>query len=438
MSSEFCCLLNNLLLDENKLGKIFYKCKNEYLYSYFDKFGIKCLMGYNNNDFKEGFLIINEIAIICDGEIYNYKELSKLINVNLTTNYSYEIIIHLYILYGLEQTLLYLNGNFVFMLYDFRCIDNCINPKIYLARDPFGIKNIYMLHKKNIPINDDKNIYGFSTNYYFLYKIKENTNNSTIQEIEPATYYSIFLGSKALSNWKIVKNTRYYTPCGLNLSCVNNYIGNGLDLEFLQYLKKSVCNFLFYVENKGIEENKIGINLTFEISSVLLISYLKKIGCNFDAYSIGDVNSETIKSNIQLCEKLGIKHIVFDINKEELNDLSIKFSEFKEKAHKYSFFYLFGKKLKDFGIGYVISYYGGKDICGLNENDNKIVFQNVIEYDNNIRHSVKNICNGDMKIFNMMMKLHGINVFNPFLDKDLINYYLSNSININKIYKNIL
>ena len=46
---------------------------------------------------------MDNITLICNGEIFNYKELFKLVDVSPKTNSDCEIILHLYKKYGLEH-----------------------------------------------------------------------------------------------------------------------------------------------------------------------------------------------------------------------------------------------------------------------------------------------------------------------------------------------
>ena len=46
-------------------------------------------------------IIVDNIALICNGEIYNYKQLYKLSNTNPTTDSDCEVIIHMYKKYGI-------------------------------------------------------------------------------------------------------------------------------------------------------------------------------------------------------------------------------------------------------------------------------------------------------------------------------------------------
>ena len=67
-------------------------------------------------------ITINGITLICNGEIYNYKclykELYESHNIVAKTESDCEVIIYLYKIYGIEQTLRLLDGVFSFILYD--------------------------------------------------------------------------------------------------------------------------------------------------------------------------------------------------------------------------------------------------------------------------------------------------------------------------------
>ena len=82
-------------------------------------------------------LCIKNISLICNGEIYNYRQLIKENDFNYQTNSDCEIIIHMYLKYGMEYTLKSLDGVFAFVLYDANL------KKLYAARDPIGIRSLY-------------------------------------------------------------------------------------------------------------------------------------------------------------------------------------------------------------------------------------------------------------------------------------------------------
>ena len=92
-------------------------------------------------------LIIEEIGLICNGEIYNYKELYKMMGITPHTESDCEVIIHLYKKYGIEQTLQILDGVFAFVLIDYRLSN--MDSKVIVARDPYGVRPLYILKKTN-------------------------------------------------------------------------------------------------------------------------------------------------------------------------------------------------------------------------------------------------------------------------------------------------
>jgi len=78
--------------------------------------------------------VSNGVHLVCNGEIYNYKDLIKEHSLSTSTTSDCEVILHLYNLYGLKKTLSMLDGVFAFFIYD-------SNERVaYAARDRFGVR----------------------------------------------------------------------------------------------------------------------------------------------------------------------------------------------------------------------------------------------------------------------------------------------------------
>lgn len=82
-----------------------------------------------------------DISIVFNGEIYNFKELRRELLEKghvFESGTDTEVILHMYMESGMKQTLEKLNGMFSFAITDMR------GRKMYIARDRFGIKPLYM------------------------------------------------------------------------------------------------------------------------------------------------------------------------------------------------------------------------------------------------------------------------------------------------------
>lgn len=86
-------------------------------------------------------IMMDDIILACNGEIYNYKELAKELDIKLKTGSDCEIIIHLYKKVGFPNLLNMLDGVFAFILID--------NDKFFIGRDPFGIRSLYYIKDKD-------------------------------------------------------------------------------------------------------------------------------------------------------------------------------------------------------------------------------------------------------------------------------------------------
>ena len=80
---------------------------------------------------------LDDLYLICNGEIYNSRKLIAEHDFQVKTHNDCECILHLYRRYGIEKTCQLLDGVFAFVLYDSG------KDKLYAARDPIGIRPMY-------------------------------------------------------------------------------------------------------------------------------------------------------------------------------------------------------------------------------------------------------------------------------------------------------
>lgn len=142
---------------------------NNNLFFSFHRLAINGLNSISNQPFE-----INGIHLICNGEIFNFKDLIKKYNLENTyiSDSDCEIIVHLYLLLGIEKTCQELDGEFAFILYDSN------KNELFIARDQLGIRSLFWSYD-----NDYNNLSVCS-------ELKGLIYNSNISQFPVASYWS--------------------------------------------------------------------------------------------------------------------------------------------------------------------------------------------------------------------------------------------------------
>ena len=102
--------------------------------------GAKCILDLSMSGHQPMTSEDGKCAIVYNGEVYNafdFKDELIKDGVNFKSSTDTEIILYLYIKYGIDKTLQILNGMFAF------CIVDLTKQKIFFARDRVGIKPLY-------------------------------------------------------------------------------------------------------------------------------------------------------------------------------------------------------------------------------------------------------------------------------------------------------
>ena len=144
---EFFALLNNRESDIDAIKTEFMKGKNRGPENsqFLNLTTINTILGfhrlpingYQDDNANQPFHINNKY-LICNGEIYNFKQLYQILDdVTPYSTSDCEIIIHLYEKFGIDQTLQVIDGVFAFIL-----IDLDVN-KIFVARDTYGVRPLF-------------------------------------------------------------------------------------------------------------------------------------------------------------------------------------------------------------------------------------------------------------------------------------------------------
>lgn len=77
----------------------------------------------------------------CNGEIYNYKELIEDHELRLQSLSDCEVILWLYLKYGVDKTIKLLNGEFAFFILSINKEKD--EAKLFIGRDQCGIRPLF-------------------------------------------------------------------------------------------------------------------------------------------------------------------------------------------------------------------------------------------------------------------------------------------------------
>lgn len=96
----------------------------------FRRLAINDLSTKGNQPFRSG-----NIRLMCNGEIYNHRQLEEQYGLQCESSSDCECILHLYKMFGFRHTVKLLNGDFAIILID--------NDTVYFARDIIGVKPLF-------------------------------------------------------------------------------------------------------------------------------------------------------------------------------------------------------------------------------------------------------------------------------------------------------
>jgi len=457
-------LLNHKQISYDIIKQEFYKGQRRGPeFSKLDTKYMKMVLGFHRlainglNEESNQPLVINDVVLICNGEIYNYKDLYKYMNIEPTTGSDCEVIIHLYIKYGIEQTLTMLDGVYAFILYDNRLSENLDN-KIYIARDPLGVRPLYYL-KNNINENRLSNLYGFASELKCLERfLNQNTPDFSIEQFMPGTYSIFNLSSKISSNWEPLKENIphfilnfSYTP-GSAQWLGNNNSTQKLYSDYshsIAYLLKNVVNKRCLTTERPIACLLSG-GLDSSLIAALVADYYRvnKVNTALETYSIGLKDSEDLKYARIVADWIGSKHTEIIVSErdmfEAIPEVIQAIESYDTTTVRASIGnYLLGKYIAANSEAKVIfngdgsdELFGGYLYMGKCPDD--------IEFDKETRRLLKDIHIFDVLRSDKSISSHGLEPRTPFLDRNLVNHvltippYFRNHKNFNAQEKNLL
>jgi asparagine synthase (glutamine-hydrolysing) len=315
--------LMNSIANRGNDSKGTYKEKNIFL-------GHHRLSIIDTSDKSNQPMKINDLVIIFNGVIYNYKKLRKdLITKGhvFSSSGDTEVIIRLYIEYG-SECVNYLDGVFSFAIYDTK------KNNLFLARDRIGIKPLYY------SLNNNEFKFSSSMNGLINKDGKLQINpialhyQFTLHSVVPAPH-TIISGIKKLEPGHTLKITQS------GESYLNKYFDIN-EVEIKDKKEQDIIDHSTYLLKKAVEKRiniadvPVGILLSGGLDSSLITALAKKFKEQIDTYSIGfntvneEAGNEFYYSDL-VAKDFETSHIKYNISDDELfNNLDLVISNMSE------------------------------------------------------------------------------------------------------------
>ena len=387
-------------------------------------------------------ITIGDVTLICNGEIYNYTELYMMMNVLPETNSDCEVIIHLYKKYGISQTLQMLDGVFAFILLDYDVTQD--NAKMFVARDPYGVRPLYRRHDVH---NFTKNIFTFASELKMFPEMTgPNSFTSSVVHFQPGTY-SVYQYPFTVNGQWIHDSNNVYHKTTFPLCVYGNdyyhyrydgttrYIDNIVTPNIQHYLKEAVY------KRCAITDRPVACLLSGGLDSSLVTAltceYLKSVGKHsrdLETYSIGMEGSVDLCYARKVADYLGTTHTEILLTEQDFIDaipeVIYSIESYDTTTVRASIGnYLLGKYISQHSDAKVILNGDGSDeLCG-----GYLYMRacpDAIEFDKETRRLLQDIHAFDVLRSDKCISSHGLEPRTPFLDRSWVQYYLSIPANI--------
>lgn len=262
----------------------------------------------------------NDVFVIFNGEIYNYKKLRKQLESlghRFKTNTDTEVLVHGYEVWG-DELPARLNGIFAFCIYDKK------NKKLFLARDHLGVKPLYyfddgknlvfgseiksLLLADNVPKEVD--VVALHEYLSFRYVPREKTMFKNIRKLLPGHSLTYDLKSRS-------KTIEQYWSIGVQ---------HGIFKQDQEHVKDLFSQLKKSVEMQLMSDVPLGVFLSGGIDSSALVALMDDLGVkDIKTFSIGfsdyDDKEKEMSHARLVAEKFKTDHHEFIVGPESMNAL---------------------------------------------------------------------------------------------------------------------
>lgn len=377
--------------------------------------------------------------LLCNGEIYNYKELKEsndFTDKDLASDCDVEIILPMYIKNGLDSIINQLDGEYSFILTENLKTFQLNTLNVFAFRDYLGMRPLYYVKNENMSmcifVSEIK-----SLPYYII-----NNTSYIIQHVIPGTYWSF-------NNSIINKNDgfiEYYSLDkfkDLSMCTIESTQPDSLS-DIYTNLQEKITHSI--ISRFNMTDQNVGILLSggFDSSLItcILVKYLVDNNHDFNKYpfhvfTVGDMlggddlDCDYGKKLIDFLEKkysIDIHHHIINIQDMEIVDSDIEkiiyhLESFDPETVRESlpFHYLLNYIKNNTDVKVLLTG-DGLDEFGGYDNFNNL---NDVQFQEQSVKLLQNMYKFDLLRTDRIANMFGLEIRHPYLEKNLVEYILT-------------
>ncbi len=348
-------------------------------------------------------LIQDNYVLVCNGEIYNYKELKNQFKVDLKTDSDCEIIISLIkkfyngsLYNAVVKIIPLLDGDYAFAVYD--------GKNFAAVRDPVGVKPLYFGE------NSDQNIFAFASERKALW-------TAGITDV------------KTLSPGSILYNKELLKLTNLLEENINSNIQNLQKQSQLSKgtLKKQLKTLLIKsVEKRVSGLSEVGILFSGGIDSTILSKIADDLGIEITLYSVGHKDSPDLKFAKKTAEAMNLPLKIKLIDVEDVRKYLLPVLNAIEEFNIMKIgvgmpAYIAAEMAHNDNLKVMLSGQGADEIFGGYNRYLNLYHEKGEKIQEDLKHDILNLYHVNLQRDDAVTMANSIELRVPYLDPDIIN-----------------
>ena len=397
----------------------------------------------DNIDENKQPIILNNLVLVFNGEIYNFNKLEEFLKENndnyIESKSDSQLLANLIVYYyklndenlleSVKSVIDELDADYSFAVYDKK------HDNLAISRDPIGVKPLFY------GINEEKGLKVFASEKKALWKA--GILDEDIHDLTPGCI---------LYNWETVD---------LEDNLINKLINTDFNEiksnynEYKDYIKTKDSYRVYMellrddlyssVEKRVNNISNVGLIFSGGVDSTILAVLLKQIAekrnndansipLNIKLYSVGVESSQDLKFSKEIAEELNLplKTVIIDVNtvKESIKPVLTAIED--DNVMKLGVgmtIYLASKAMKEDNIKVALSGQGADELFGgynryLKHFEKNSLFDAYFALDEEIYHDIANMYHVNLERDDAVSMANGVELRVPFLDNDIINLAL--------------